>query len=218
VLASLATWGPVAFTIDWVLLGWSHHGYSARAETISALSAYDASRWWVMATGQLVLAAGFVCCAVLTVQAVGREGLLPATFLVLAAVGTVQATLARTICTTTNSAWCEPLPHDVHGWAQWIHGVGAGIAFTSLLLACLAMAWATRKGRDLRDVFVVSLAAELVALPHIVWFLNNVDTTWHGWAEKVFLTSLAAWSAYAGHRLGAVVLARHPRPATVSVA
>lgn len=204
-LATLATWAPIVFTVDWILLGWSHDGYSPRAETISALSAYDASRWWVMALGQLVLATGFVACALLTVHALRRRGFLPAILLALAALGIVQATLARTICSSTNAAWCTPLPHSAHGWAQWWHGVGAGIAFTSLLLACLAMAFAAHGVPGFRRLAQVSIVAEFIALPHMLWFLNNVGTAWHGWAEKVFLTSLAAWSAYAGHRLGAVV-------------
>ena len=48
---------------------------------------------------------------------------------------------------------------------------------------------------------VWSLAAEAVALPHVVWFLLNAETSWHGFAEKVFLTTLAAWVAWCGHRL-----------------
>jgi hypothetical protein len=201
-LTALATWAPVVFTLVWFLLGRSHDGYSARAETISALSAYDAPRWWVMAAGQLVLATGFVAGAMLAMGVLGRRGIPPAVLLGLAAVGTVQATAARTICSSTNAAWCTPLPHTAHGWAQWWHGVGAGIAFTSLLLACLAMVWACYPIPGLRRLAWVSLVAEAIALPHVLWFLNNVGTDWHGWAEKVFLTTLAAWSAYAGHRLG----------------
>jgi hypothetical protein len=213
VLATTATAGPVVFTAVWLLLGFSHDGYSARAETISALSAYDAPRWWVMAAGQLVLAAGFVACAALAAAALGRRGIAPAAFLTLAGFGTVQATFARTICSSTNAAWCTPLPSTAHGWAQWLHGVGAGIAFTSLLLACLAMAWATIGVPELRDVCIFSVVAEAVALPHMLWFLNNVGTDWHGLAEKVFLIVLAGWVAYSGYRLArAKEFSRASRP------
>jgi Protein of unknown function (DUF998) len=200
-LRSLAVGGPVLFTLDWLLLGRSHADYDARQETISALSAHDASRWELMVVGQVALAASFVAVAALFVLALGRRGAITAALLGLAAEGTAQLTAFRTICTRSDAGWCAPLPRSAYPHQQWAHGVGAGISFTSLHLACLACAWATWRVAGLRDVAVVALVAEAIALPALLWFLANAGTTWHGLAEKLFLTSLAVFIAYTGVRL-----------------
>jgi Protein of unknown function (DUF998) len=201
VLRALAVLGPTLFTLDWFLLGLSHKGYRARQETISALSAHNAKQWLVMTAGQLALAVAFVAVASLCLLALGRRGLVTAILLQLAAEGTVQLTLFRTICTGSDAGWCTPLSRAAYPHQQWAHGVGAGIAFVSLHLACLACAWATWPVAGLRDVAVVALVAEVIALPNLLWFLGNVGTTWHGFAEKVFLSALTAFVAYTGVRL-----------------
>lgn len=214
VLRALALAGPVLFTLDWILLGWSHPGYHFRRETISALSAHNATGWPTMAAGQVVLAASFVAVAVAGLRALGRRGAPTAALLVLAALGTIQATVFRTICTTTNAAWCTPLPGTAYPHQQWAHGIGTGIAFASLLLACLACAVATWGVDGLRDLAVVCLVALGIALPSVVWFLRNVDTTWHGLSEKLFLTSLASFVAFAGWRLTSIPAGREPQEET----
>ena len=207
----MAVGGPVVFTLDWVLLGWSHRGYRPRAETISSLSAHDASGWPVMVVGQLALAAAFVAVAVLLVAGLGRRGWPAAGLLGLATVGTIQLSAFRTICNRSDVGWCTPLPHTAYGHEQWLHGTGTAAAFAGLLLACLATAWGAWPVVELRDLVVASVAAEVVALPFVLWFLANaddpLDRSWHGFAEKVFFSALAAWTAYAGIRLAAVVRA-----------
>lgn len=199
---ALAVGGPLAFTAVWVLLGLLHGGYAPRRETISSLSAHDASGWPWMVAGQLALAAGFAGLGLLTPGAFGRVGRLPAACLFLAAYGTLQASVFRTVCNRSDAGWCTPLPRSAYPSSQWLHGVGTGIAFGGVLLVCLATAWAAhRAGPRWHDVVVWSLVAEAVALPFVIWFLANAETDWHGFAEKVFLLTLAGWTSWCGHRL-----------------
>jgi hypothetical protein len=135
-----------------------------------------------------------------------------AVLLALAALGTLQLTAFRTICNHTDTAWCAPLPHSAYPHQQWLHGTGTGVAFATLQLAVVACAWAAWPVAELRDLVRVSVVVEAIALPFTLWFLANAETTWHGLAEKVFLTALAFWTSYAGLRLyevGAAASARH---------
>ncbi len=202
-LGTVAVVGPALFTVTWVVLGWSHSGYLPRQETISSLSAHDVPGWPWMVAGQLGLAAGFGAVATLLPWAFGGAGWLPAALAYLAAYGTVQASAFRTICNHSDSGWCTPLPRSAYPRSQWLHGIGTGIAFGGVLLACLATAYvAARAGPQWHDVAVWSLVAGAVSLPHMAWFLANAETSWHGWSEKVFLVTLAAWVAWCGQRLG----------------
>lgn len=201
-LGVVAVAGPLAFTLVWVVLGLAHKGYAPRQETISSLSAHDVPGWPWMVAGQLALAAGFTALALLLPMALGGIGWWPAGFAYLAAYGTVQASAFRTICNHSDAGWCTPLPRSAYPRSQWLHGIGTGIAFGGVLLACAATAYAAgRSGPAWHDVVVWSVAAEAVALPHVGWFLLNAESSWHGWAEKVFLTTLASWVAWCGHRL-----------------
>jgi Protein of unknown function (DUF998) len=202
VLTALAIAAPLVFTVDWVLLGLSHRGYSMRTETISALSAHNAPGWALESAGGLVLATGFVLVAVLLIDRLGARAAVPALFFGLSALGTAQASVFRTICFTNDGAWCTPLPRSAYPSGQWLHGVGTGVVFTSLLLACLSLAWVTRRIPDLRDLAPLSVATAVVCVPAVVWFLRNVNTHWHGFAEKVFLFVLAAWTSYTAFRIG----------------
>jgi hypothetical protein len=219
VLRAVAVAGPVVFTLDWLLLGWAHRGYRPRVETISSLSAHDASGWPVMVVGQLALAVGFVAVAVLAVAALGRRGWPTATLLALTTLGAVQLSAFRTVCTQSDASWCTPLPRSAYPDQQWLHGIGTGIAFTCLVLACLACAWATWSVRPLRDLAVASVATAVVAVPSVFWFLSNasdpVDQSWHGFAEKIFFSALATWTAFAGVRLASVAT-RAPAPTPVA--
>jgi hypothetical protein len=201
----VAVAGPVLFTLDWWLLGWSHHGFQWRTETISSLTAHNAPAWPVMSVGQVALTAAFLAVGALTVLALGwRRGAAMVVFLVLAALGTIQLTIFRTICNHTDTGWCQKQPRSAYGHEQWLHGIGTGIAFAALQLAVLACAVTTWTVPGLGSLARASVAAEVVALPFTLWFLANAYTTWHGFTEKVFLTTLAAWTAYAGLRLAAV--------------
>jgi Protein of unknown function (DUF998) len=201
-MGAVAVFGPLLFTLDWVLLGWSHRGYVPRQETISALSAHDVPGWPWMVTGQLALGAGLAALAVLAVRAWGRPGWWPAGFAVIAAYGTVQASAFRTICNRADVGWCTPLPRSAYPRSQWLHGTGTGLAFGGVLLACLATAVvAAGAGDGWGDVARWSLAVEVVALPNVAWFLANAETRWHGLAEKVFLVALAGWVSWCGYRL-----------------
>jgi hypothetical protein len=208
-LGAVAIAGPVTFTLTWVVLGWSHPGYIPRQETISSLSAHDVPGWGWMVAGQLALALGFLALALLLPRGLGRLGLLPAAFAALAAYGTVQASAFRTICNHSDATWCTPLPRSAYPRSQWLHGTGTGLAFGGVLVACLATALvAWRLGPPYRDVALVSTVALAVALPHVVWFLLNAESSWHGFAEKVFLLALTGWVAWCGWRLP-----RHDRAA-----
>lgn len=200
-LRGLAVAGPVVFTADWVLLGLSHPGFRPDRETISSLSAHGATGWPVMVVGQVVLAASFVAVALLCLGRLGRAGRWPATFFSLATLGALQLSTFRTICTRVDATWCAPMPRSAFPHQQWAHGVGTAIAFTALLLAGLSWIWVTRGQRRWRGVSVTALLAELVALPSIAWFLY-AGSTYHGLAEKTFLTSLAVFAGHAGWRLG----------------
>jgi hypothetical protein len=208
-LGIVATTGPAVFTLVWLLLGFSHLGYAPRRETISSLSAHDVPGWQWMVAGQVALAAGCWALAVLVRPMIGRRGLVAAWFFALAAYGTLQASAFRTICNHSDAGWCTPLPRSAYPHQQWLHGTGTGIAFGSLLAACVATAWAAL-GAGLRDLAVVSVAAEVISLPVVIWFLSDAESSWHGFAEKVFLVTLAGWTSYSGHRLAAL-----PRPAPV---
>lgn len=196
--------GALVFTLDWLVLGWMHAGYDPRRETISSLAAHNAKAWQVMTLGLLAFAVAVLALAVLCALALGRRGWPPAGLLAISAFGTLQLTVFRTICTVSDSGWCTPLPHSTYPHQQWAHGVGAGIAFASLHLACLACAWATWPVDGLRDVAVAGLVSVAIALPNLLWFLANTTSPWHGFAEKLFLTSLAAFVAYAGIRLSSI--------------
>ena len=201
-VATVARWGPAAFTADWLALGWSHRGYRPRTETISSLSAHEATGWAWMVAGQLVLAAALLALAALLASGLGRRGRLPAALLVLCAAGTVQASVWRTVCNRSDAGWCTPLPRSAYPNAQWAHGIGTGIAFGALLLACVATVWAVRADVTHRSVLWAGLLTLVVAVPHMLWFLANAETSWHGWSEKVFLVALAAWVSLCGDRLG----------------
>lgn len=200
-MRAAAVAGPVVFTADWVLLGLSHPGFRPDRETISSLSAHGASDWPVMVAGQVVLALSFVAVAVLCLRRLGRAGRAPAAFFCLATLGALQLSTFRTICTPVDATWCSPMPRSAFPHQQWAHGVGTAIAFTALLLAGLSWIWVTRGQRRWRTVSVLAVLAELVALPSVAWFLY-AGSTYHGLAEKTFLTSLAVFSSYAGWRLG----------------
>lgn len=201
VLRATAVAGPVLFTADWLLLGLAHDGYRPRQETISSLSAHGAADWPVMVVGQLALAAALLAVARLCAIALGRAGALTAGLLGLAALGTLQLSAFRTICNRSDAGWCTPLPRSAFPQQQWLHGIGTAMAFAGLQLACVACARATWRVPGLHDLAVVALVAEAVALPAVLWFLANAETTWHGLAEKVFLVSLATFTGYAGLRL-----------------
>ncbi len=203
-LGVVGTAGPLVFTLDWLLLGLSHPGYTARQETISSLSAHDVPGWPWMVAGQVAMAAALLAIAVLARSALGRRGTAGAVFLVLAAFGIVQASIFRTICNRVDSGWCAPLARSAYPDQQWLHGTGTGVAFASSLLGCLAVAWAAWRA-GLVDLAVVSTAAEVISLPLVAWFLLNAESSWHGFAEKLFLLTFAGWSAYSGHRLAAQV-------------
>ncbi len=200
-LRGLVVVGPVVFTADWLVLGRSHPGFRPDRETISSLSAHGASGWPVMVLGQLVLAASFLAVAVLCLRRLGRPGLAPAVLFGLAAMGTLQLSAFRTICTPVDSSWCTPMPRSAFPHQQWAHGVGTGVAFAALLLAGLALPWAARADPRWRPVAVVGTLAELVAVPSLAWFLY-AGPALHGLAEKSFLTSLAVFAGYAGWTLG----------------
>ena len=190
------------FTADWLVLGWSHHGYRPRTETISSLSAHEATGWAWMVAGQLVLAASLVALAALAAATLGRRGRLPAALLMLSAAGTVQASAFRTICNRSDAGWCTPLPRSAYPHAQWAHGIGTGIAFAALFFACVATAWAVRRDAAHRSVRLASVLTLVVAAPNVLWFLANAETSWHGWSEKIFLGALATWASFCGDRLG----------------
>jgi hypothetical protein len=201
-LGGVAVAGPALFTATWVVLGATHPGYVPRQETISSLSAHDVPGWPWMVAGQLCLAAGFAALAALVGSTFGRRGVAGAVCLALATYGTVQASAFRTICNRQDAGWCTPLTRADYPHDQWLHGTGTGVAFGGVLLSCLAVAYAAaRSGRRWHDVVVWSLLAEAVALPHVVWFLLSAESSWHGLAEKVFLSVLCAWTAWCGFRL-----------------
>jgi len=199
--AAVATWGPLVFTADWFVLSRVHRGYAPRTETISSLSAHQAPQWGWMVGGQLVLAAAMVALATLQAGALGRRGQLTAGLLVLSAAGTVQASAFRTVCNRSDSGWCAPLPRSAYPHSQWAHGIGTGVAFGALVAACLASVWSVRRDRARRPLLVAGCITLVVAVPHMLWFLANAETSWHGWSEKVFLTALAGWVSYSGNWL-----------------
>ena len=205
-LGALGTVAPLVFTLDWLLLGLWHRGYDPSRETISSLSAHDATGWPWMVAGQISMAAGALAVALLARSALGRPGAVGAAFMALACYGIVQASVFRTICNHSDSRWCMPLPRSAFPHQQWLHGIGTGVAFASLLLGCLGVAWAARRAR-LMDVAVVSAAAGLISVPLVAWFLSNAESALHGFAEKLFLLTLAGWAAYTSHRLAAAVRA-----------
>ncbi len=203
-LRVLAVAGPVLFTLTWMLLGWSHVGYRPDRETISSLSAHGAPGWPVMVAGQVSLVVAFLAVAILCVRVLGRPGIGPAVLFGVAAAGTVQASVFRTICTQVDAGWCTPMTRSAFPHQQWAHGIGTAMPFVALPLACLVVAWVTWRVDGLRDVAAVALAVLVVALPSVWWFLTQ-GTGWHGLSEKVFLTALAAFTGYLGFRLGGYV-------------
>jgi Protein of unknown function (DUF998) len=203
-LGVVGTAGPVVFTLDWLLLGFTHLEYAPRRETISALSAHDAPGWAWMVAGQVAMVAGCLAIAALVRAALGRRGRAGAVLMVLAGYGIVQASAFRTICNRSDSAWCTPLPRSAYPDQQWLHGTGTGVAFGSLLLGCLAVAWAAW-GARLVVLAAVSATAGMISLPLVAWFLSNAESSWHGFAEKLFLITLAGWATYVGHRLAAQI-------------
>jgi hypothetical protein len=207
VLRGLAVAGPVVFTLVWVLLGRSHQGYRPTRETISSLSAHGAAGWPVMVAGQAILVVSFLSVAVLCVRALGRSGFGPAVLYGIAAAGTVQASVFRTICTQVDAGWCTPMPRSAFPHQQWAHGIGTAMPFVALPLACLVLAGVSWRVEGLRDVAALALVVLVVALPSVAWFLTQ-GTTWHGLSEKVFLTALAAFTGYLGFRLGGYVSER----------
>jgi hypothetical protein len=212
VLTVIAVGGPVIFTAVWLSLGLAHRRYSLRTETISALSAHNAPGWPVMVVGQLVLAAGLFALAALTVDTLGRRGAGAAILITLGAAGTVQASIARTICFTNDGRWCTPLPRSAYPSAQWVHGIGTGIVFSSIILACFVLAWAVAPISVLDDVRWVSIGTATLGIPLVLWFLRNVQTSWHGFAEKLFLLALGGWASYVGYRLGTTSSPGRPGP------
>jgi|GEM_PF-1829466 len=189
---ALAVSGPVVFTGCWLVLGRTHAGYSWRSEPVSALSAHGAAHWPWMVVGQLAFAAGCLALAVLARWSLARPGLLAAAMLALVGYGIVQASVFRTTCKPVDARWCPPPPPSSFPVQQWMHGVGTGIAFGGLLLACLATLWAARRAGE-TSVAVVSAAAVVVSLPILAAFLESTHLGWHGLAERTFLLILSAW-------------------------
>ena len=205
-LRVVAVAAPVVFTLDWLLLGFTHLGYVPRRETISALSAHGASGWPWMAAGQVVFASGCLAMALLarrpaSRRLVGRSAGPVAVLFVLGGYGALQATAFRTICTQADATWCTPASRSAYPDQQWLHGIGTGIVFGSLLLACAVVAFGAWRHRAL-SLALASTATGLVALAGVTWFLGNAESSWHGFAEKVFLLALSSWLAYTGVRLG----------------
>ena len=154
-------------------------------------------------------AVGFAVTALLVVDSLGVRGLPPAVFLALAAAGSVQASFARTICFTNDGAWCTPLSRSAYPSAQWLHGIGTGVAFTSLLLACLAFVLVARGEPALRPPARAALAAVTIAGPMCFWFLATRPRRGTG-SQKIFLLVLGAWTSYLSFYLGVRVVSIPP--------
>lgn len=199
-LAGTAVAGQVLFTAAWLLLPLTHDGYSHRRETISVLAAVGAPAWQLMSAGFLACTAGFLAAAVLVAHRTFRpgriQGLAVPALLCLAAVGTLTAGLARTVCGQDSASWCTPGAGDPLSAAA--HGIGAGLAFASLHTAALVVAVTARRGSALEGTRTVSIVVLALSLPHLAWFSLQLDDPgeWFGYAEKVFVTLTNGWAAW----------------------
>jgi hypothetical protein len=179
-LVALAAGAPLVFTGSWLLLGALQDGYSQGADTISAVAAVGAPYAGAMVAAFVVQGLGQLAGAALA----RAEPTAPwvAGWLAVGGVGTLLAGAVR-------------LPDD--GGNPLLatgHALAATAAFGGLHLAVLAGALSRAVPRWLR---VSAVAALVVAVPHLVWFVTKLgqDEPLFGYAEKVFTTVLLAWCA-----------------------
>lgn len=176
----LAAGAPVLFTGAWWALGSATPGSSQLDDTISAVAAVGAPRAGLMVAAFLVQGLGQLAGARLALAA-PRAGWVAA-MLAVGGIGTLLAGAVR-------------LPGDGGpAWASAGHALAATAAFAGLHLAVLAGALSRSVPRRLR---VAAVAALVVALPHLAWFLAHLGSgdAAAGYAEKVFTTVLLVWCA-----------------------
>lgn len=178
--------GPALFTLAWLLLGWSHPGYSQVEDSISVLAAYRAPGAWVMSAAFVLQALSMATAGVLLRR---RSGWAAALLLVNAA-ATLVVAAARIPCGPDDAAWCLPSEHPT---SYAVHVVAATLALTSLSLAPAATAVQGSGG-----LASSGLAASVVMVPLLVWFAA-ADAA--GWAEKAVVTVGIWWAAAAGVRI-----------------
>ncbi len=177
--------GPVVFTGSWLLLGFSHDGYSHVEGSISVLAAYGAPGAWVMAVAFVVQAVAMAVAGWL-LRPVDR---LTAAVLAVNATATLVVAVARVGCGGGDAAWCTPSAHPL---SQVVHVVAATIALTTLSLAPLVLGLRRRSTHPTEAR--AALACFAVLAPLLVWF-GFADAA--GWAEKAVVTIGIFWAAVA---------------------
>lgn len=187
-LHAFAAIGPILYTTAWLLLGFSHDGYSHVGGSISVLAAYEAPYAWVM-TAAFVLQAAAMAIAGWLLRFADR-----ATFVILAinAIATVAVAAARIGCGSEDATWCTPSEHPL---STAVHIGVATIALVTLSLAPLVFGLRTRSSN--RDGSRAALACFAVMVPLLVWF-GIAETS--GWAEKAVVTIGIFWAALAAVR------------------
>lgn len=191
--------GPSLFTLAWLVLGWSHPGYSQVEDTISVLAAHRAPAAWVMSTA-FVLQAVSMAVAAVVLRPLSRW---TAALLLVNAVATTVVAAARIPCGASEVAWCPPSEHPT---SYAVHVVAATVALSTLTLAPAAVA--VRGGVPGSGLAATGLAASAVMVPLLVVFAV-VDAA--GWAEKAVVTVGIWWAALAAGRHG-VGPSRHAEP------
>lgn len=198
VLGGLAVAGPAAFTTAWVAASASRPGSQPWRSDISALAALDAPHPWITMTGKLLLAAGILALATgLASVLPGRETAVGVGLLGVAALAIAIAALARQDCDPALAMCAARQRAGQLSWHHSLHDYASGGYFLASLATPLVLARPLRADPRRRPLAAYSVITTIAGLALFVGYLATPDQ-WAGLVQRVFLTTLVAWTAVLG--------------------
>jgi hypothetical protein len=189
--------GPAAFTAAWALSTVRQDGYSVRDEHISGLAAPDAKNPGVMVAGFLVLGAGTIAAGSALEDALGgweQAGWGPRLIQASGIAGLLAGVLRR-------DRMLLGLPEGVdrQSWHNDGHDLAAGVVYTCLVAAPLALAVRFRHDPTWQHLIRPAVAASMVTLGALAVFASERLGPWNGIVQRIMVTlpaaGLAAMSA-----------------------
>jgi len=197
---------PITFIAGWLLGGLAQPAeYSVVDHDISDLGALTADKPWLYnqlganLTGLLLFALALGLWKTVGTSRSARVGVIA--FGVFA-VGTFLDGLFRLDCRKID-AGCD----STASWHATAHVIETVFTILGVFVAVFALAWAFKKSRRWRDLWIVTLASGIAALASLLFSLLG-----EGLGPRVATTILFAWVALVSYRL--LRIAREPRGAS----